>query len=86
MFRASECWGGKPEEVEVTPTCVLVRKDFEQVEQVEDGQPTGVTGWAYQEARMSAGEYAAYAADEARSGLLDVQEAVAEMYEALIGD
>ena len=86
MFMHSECFGSKPPEVEVTPTCVFVRKDFEQINQMEDGEPTGVTGWAYRESRMSHGEYSAYAAAEAQNGLLDVQEAVAEMYEALIGD
>lgn len=86
MFRDSECWGAKPEEVEVTQTCVFVRKGFEQIEQEDDGEPTGVTGWAYQEARMTLGEYAAYVNDEAQSGLLDVEEAVAELYEAIIGD
>ena len=86
MFTDSECWGAKPEEVEVTPTCVFVRKDYEQINQVEDGEPTGVTGWAYKEARMSFGDYAAYVNAEAQSGLLDVEEAVAELYEAIIGD
>ena len=85
MFVRSECYGEKPQEVEAAPTCVFVRKAFEQVEQEEDGEPTGATGWRYDEAKMAPGEYAAYAAEQAQSGLLDVQEAVAEMYEAIIG-
>lgn len=85
MWRESECWGVRPREVEATPTCVLVREGFAAIEQEEDGEPTGVTGWSYLEARMTPGEYAAYAAQRAQEGLLDVQEAVAEMYEALIG-
>ena len=81
MFRDSECYGEKPAEVEVTPTCVFVRRGFAQIQQTEDGMPTGVAGWAYQEARMGHAEYSAYAAKEASDGLLDVQEAIAELYE-----
>lgn len=65
---------------------MFVRKDFEQIEQEEDGEPTGVTGWSYLEARMSHGEYASYVDEQAKSGLLDVEEAVAELYEAIIGE
>ena len=86
MFKSSECWGERPAAVEVTPTCVFVRKDFRQTAQSEGGEPTGATGWAYSEARMSHGEYAAHSAEEAQSAILDVQEAVAEMYEAMIGE
>lgn len=86
MFIESECYGSKPDTIEVTPTCVFVREGFAEFEQTDDGEPTGVTGWRYQEARMSHGEYADYVKIRAEEGLLDVQEAMAEMYEALIGD
>lgn len=86
MFRESERWGDRPDEVEVAQTCVFVRREFEQIEQEEDGKATGVTGWKYQEAKMTPAEYAAHVAEQVQSDLLDVQEAVAEMYEAVIGD
>lgn len=86
MFKKSECWGNKPNSIEVTQTCVFVRKDFKQIEQEEDSILTGVTGWSYDEARMTHGEYAAYANGQVENELLDVQEAIAEMYEAIIGE
>lgn len=86
MFSKSECWGNKPDAIEVTATCVFVRKGFEEIEQIEDGVPTGVMGWSYDEAKMSHGEYAAYANGQMEIELLDVQEAIAEMYEAIIGE
>ena len=86
MWRDGECFGGKPEAVEAGPTCVFVREGFSEIEQMQDGEPTGVAGWSYREARMSAAEYAAYVGRQASEALLDVQEAVAEMYEAIVGD
>lgn len=84
MFRCSECWGERPAEVEVTATCVFVRRDFEQIEQVEDGTLTGVTGWSYMEARMTAGEYAEYAAMQLQSYIDEHEAALSDVYDALI--
>lgn len=33
MFKRSECWGEKPDEIEITPTCVFVRKGFKEIKQ-----------------------------------------------------
>lgn len=96
QFTRSETFGPKPVEVEVTRTCVLVRMQFSEVEQVgQNGDHTGVTGWTYLEARMSHGEYAAYAAemlgddaDAISGGLVEVAELAAEnsdMVEVLAG-
>lgn len=87
MFARSECWGERPDEVEVTPTCVFVRRDFESIEQTDEGgEPTGVTGWAYDEARMTPGEYAAYAAADLAAESELHEAAIMELAELLGGE
>jgi hypothetical protein len=86
QFANSECWGDKPQEIEVTPTCVFVREDFTAVEQMEDGQPTGVTGWTYREARMGYGEYSAYASAQARENEAMLESAIVELAELIGGE
>ena len=86
MFIDSECWGDKPEPIEVTPTCVFVREGFEEIEQQEDGELTGVTGWAYREAKMSHGEYAAYAAARAQEQAAMLEDAIVELAEVIGGE
>jgi hypothetical protein len=84
-FIRSECGEDKPEAIEVTPTCVFVRKGFEQFEQLDyDGTPTGVMYWRYDEARMSHGEYAAYAAALLTDRADEQEDAIVELA-ALIG-
>lgn len=83
MFIESECYGSKPDAIEVTPTCVFVRRSFEIFEQTEDGEPTGMIGWRYQEARMLHGEYAAYAASQMQEQATMLEDAIVELAEVI---
>ncbi len=86
MFKVSECFGEKPQAVEVTQTCVFVRKGFKEIAQMESGEPTGVKGWSYQEARMSHGEYAAYAAAQVQEQATMLEDAIVELAEVIGGE
>ena len=86
MFKYSESWGDKPNLVEVTPTCVFVRRSFEQIEQEDGEEPTGATGWRYEEARMTHGEYAAYVQQGADNRADMLEEAIVELAEILGGE
>jgi hypothetical protein len=86
-FVRSECLGERPSVVEVTPTCVFVRQDFTEFEQVdEEGKETGVTGWSYEEARLSHGEYAEYATTEQQQRYDLLEGVLLEALEIIGGD
>ncbi len=79
-----ECFGERPQAIEVTPTCVFVRKSFTAIAREEEG--ARVEGWEYQETKMSHGEYAAYAAQEAQEQGAMLEEAICELAELIGGE
>ncbi len=82
-----ECYGFKPDAIEVTPTCVFVHKNFEQFEQTDmDGEPTGVIGWHYDVSKMSHGEYTAYAAAQVQEQATMLEDAIVELAEVIGGE
>lgn len=85
MSKRSECWGEKPNEVEITPTCVFLRKDFQQIEQDNEGGAK-VSGWSYLEDKVSYSQYLTLLNEEMKTNFLDIQEAITEVYEQLVGE
>lgn len=86
-FKPSECIGEQPNAIEVTPTCVFVRRNFvEFAQEDEDGETTGVTGWSYEEAKMTHGEYADYATTEQQQRYELLEGALLEALEIIGGD
>jgi len=74
----SEKYGDKPREVEITPTCVFVRSNCKEF---HDGRGSG---WTYDETKMTHVEYTEYVTARQQEKILDVQEAMAEIYEQMI--
>ena len=87
MFKRSECWGEKPDEIEITPTCVFVRKDFKEIKQnIDEDNLSENNGWEYLEEKITYNEYLIYSNQQTKLDLLDIQEAIIELYEQMIGE